>query len=586
MTSSDRTADSTFDRVAIDLTHAPFPELAAAIRARIERIMKHWRDLSLKAMPHLDKLTVVEFEDTIAIILSAAADALQSENPRHLRGVIDTAGEHGVDRFVQKTSVLDLFEEVRILRNVVIIEIGDEMHRALEVEEAASFHAIFDIIIQQGVMALVKKQHQFLEQFQATTAEMNEQLLISGVRQSELLEQAKVMQETIARQGEELAAESRRKDEFLAMLSHELRNPLAPIRSAVHVLRMQERGGSENIIQKQAHEIIERQVGNVTKLVNDLLELSRFTSGRIRLTTEVIDLNQVVEHAMETVKPLLMQRKHEVVFNRCEVPVWTTADATRMEEVFVNLLNNAAKYTPDGGRIDLWCEHPDGRDYVQIRVRDNGVGIDAKLLPYIFDLFTQADRTLDRSAGGLGVGLSLAQRIVRLHGGTIEAHSPPADNPTARGSEFIVKLPSAAAPLGFAPPQPEALPGKAAGRDGLRVLVVDDNIDLVTMLASSLRERGYSVQSAYTGPDGLRVAEQWRPDIVLLDIGLPGLDGYEVARRLRADPAKGAKDLRLIALTGYGRDADIAKAHEAGFEAHLIKPYDFDELEKLMIPGR
>jgi signal transduction histidine kinase len=500
--------------------------------------------------------------------------------------VIDVGGQHGVDRFVQKTTLLDLFEEVRILRNVVIIEIAAEMQRALKVEEAATFHAIFDIFIQQGVIALVQMQHQLLEQSQATAVEMNEQLLIATVRQNELLEQAKAMQETIARQGEELAAESRRKDEFLAMLSHELRNPLAPIRSAVHLLRLQERDGSENMIQKQAHEIIERQVGNLTKLVNDLLDISRVISGGIRLTPEVIDLNQVIEYAMETVKPLQMQRKHEVVFNRCEVPVWTRADATRMEEVFVNLLNNAAKYTPDGGRIDLWCEHLEGTDTVQIRVRDNGIGIDAELLPHIFDLFTQGYRSLDRSIGGLGIGLSLAQRIVRLHGGTIEAHSPPADNRTARGSEFIVKLPTAPAPLGFAPPQPEALSADAAGRGGLRVLVVDDNIDLVTMLACSLRERGYSVQSAYTGPDGLNVAEQWQPDIVLLDVGLPGLDGYEVARRLRADPAKSAKELRLIALTGYGRDADIAKAHEAGFEAHLIKPFDLNELEKLMIAGR
>lgn len=322
---------------------------------------------------------------------------------------------------------MDLFEEVRILRNVVIIEIAAEMQRALKVEEAATFHAIFDIFIQQGVIALVQMQHQLLGQSQVTTAEVNEQLLIAAVRQEELLEQAKAMQDTIARQAEELAAESRRKDEFLAMLSHELRNPLAPIRSAVHLLRLQERDGSENIIQKQAHEIIERQVGNLTKLVNDLLDISRVSSGGIRLTPEVIDLNQVVEHAMETVKPLMVQRKHEVVFNCCEVPVWTRADATRIEEVFVNLLNNAAKYTPDGGRIDLWCEHPEGTDNVQIRVRDNGIGIDAELLPHIFDLFTQADHSLDRSAGGLGVGLSLAQRIVQLHGGTIEALSPPAD---------------------------------------------------------------------------------------------------------------------------------------------------------------
>ena len=385
----------------------------------------------------------------------------------------------------------------------------------------------------------------------------------------------------IRQQAEQLADESRRKDEFLAMLSHELRNPLAPIRSAVHLLKLQERG-SENAIQRQAREIIERQVNNMTKLINDLLEVSRVVNGRIKLNLIILDLGQVLKHAVETVTPLIEQHKHELLLHRCDEPIWAFADATRMEEVFINLLNNAAKYTPDGGRIELWCEGISDDKFAQVRIRDNGMGIEPKHLPHVFDLFTQADRSLARSAGGLGIGLSLAHRLVELHSGTVEAHSPPVGSEV--GSEFIVKLPRAAAPIAVAtllPDEPAPDPG------GMRVLVVDDNIDLVMMLSSALRKKGYAVQVSYTGPDGLQIARQWRPDVVLLDIGLPGLDGYDVARRLRTMPlgeVDGGETFRgrIIAVTGYGRDIDIARAGEAGFDAHLVKPFEFDELEKLM----
>lgn len=391
------------------------------------------------------------------------------------------------------------------------------------------------------------------------------------------------MEQQIARQTEILANESRRKDEFLAMLSHELRNPLAPIRSAVHLLRLQEKGASENLIQKQAHEIIERQVASLTKLVSDLLEVSRVVSGKIRLNLQVVDLNQILHHAVETAKPLIDQRRHKLVLHLCDQPIWANADATRIEEVLINLLNNAAKYTPDAGKIEVFCERPRGTNYAQIRVRDNGEGIEQKLLPRIFDLFTQADRSLARSAGGLGIGLSLVQRLTDLHGGTVEAHSPPESAAAdSKGSEFIVRL-----PLTPPPPlqvRPATREESASKTDALRILLVDDNIDLVLMLSSALRHQGHTVQVAYTGPDGLRLAQQWRPDVVLLDIGLPGLDGYEIARRLRADPAlrNPGHPLKIIAVTGYGRDSDKDLAREAGFDGHLVKPVDFKDLEQMI----
>ena len=387
------------------------------------------------------------------------------------------------------------------------------------------------------------------------------------------------MEKKIKQQAEALADEARRKDEFLAMLSHELRNPLAPIRSAVHLLKVHERG-SENLIQQQAREIIERQVVNLTKLVSDLLEVSRVISGRIRLNLHTIDMNGIVQHAIETAMPLIEQRKHELVVNRCSDSLWINVDATRMEEAFVNLLNNAAKYTNKGGRIEVACEHH--QNHALVRVRDNGIGIDEKLLPHVFDLFTQADRSLDRSQGGLGIGLSLVHRIVELHGGTVEAYSPPAGLDV--GSEFIVKVPLVQAPgIEAEPSPPHQSHAEEPGSDGLRILLVDDNLDACTILGHTLRQKRYDVQSVHTGPDGLRVAKQWRPDIVLLDIGLPGMDGYEVARRLRAAPDLKGLNMRLIAMTGYARESDIALAREAGFDAHLVKPFDFDELEKLMV---
>jgi PAS domain S-box-containing protein len=390
--------------------------------------------------------------------------------------------------------------------------------------------------------------------------------------------------EAMAAAAREMAQMNRRKDEFLAMLSHELRNPLAPIRTAVHLLRLQERG-SENLVQQQAGQIIERQVGNLTKIVSDLLDVSRVISGRINLSMQVLDVNEVVQHAIETAQPLLDYHRHVVSYCPCDDNAWVNADATRLEEVIVNLLNNAAKYTPDGGAIEVDCEQRSQPRSVEVRVRDNGVGIPEDLLRggRLFDLFTQADRTLARSSGGLGIGLSLAHRLIELQGGSIEVHSPPTG--ADKGSEFIVSLPLA--PPECRPPKRVAAPPIVRSQQ-LRILVVDDNVDLVMVITSALRHHGYGVQAAYTGPDGLKIAQEWRPDVVLLDIGLPGLDGYEVARRLRGDPSLRADhiEMKLIAMTGYGRETDQAMAREAGFDAHLLKPVEFNELEKLIVMPR
>ncbi|HVK18909.1 MAG TPA: PAS domain S-box protein [Fimbriiglobus sp.] len=368
-------------------------------------------------------------------------------------------------------------------------------------------------------------------------------------------------------QAEALADLHRRKDEFLAMLSHELRNPLAPISNAVQLLRLQK---NENALQQQARTIIERQVGQMTRLIDDLLEVSRITTGRIHLHRERVTLGGIVENAVETVRTLIGQRGHVLKVSLPPEPIWLDADAARLEQVMVNLLNNAAKYTDEGGHI--WLGVTQEGDEAVLRVRDTGVGIAPELLPHIFDLFTQSERSLDRSQGGLGIGLALVQRLVEMHRGTVEAHSS-----LGRGSEFVVRLPVV---LTVAP---QTLPAATEARPtgtSCRVLVVDDNMDATQSLEMLLITTGHQVRTAYDGPTGLKVALDFRPDVVLLDIGLPELSGHEVARRIRQQPT--LKDTVLVAMTGYGQETDRQRSLEAGFDHHLVKPADFGKVQQVL----
>ncbi|HLJ94629.1 MAG TPA: PAS domain S-box protein [Gemmataceae bacterium] len=361
----------------------------------------------------------------------------------------------------------------------------------------------------------------------------------------------------------------RRKDEFLAMLSHELRNPLAPILNAVQLLRHQ--GEGANPLQAQARAIIERQVGQLKALVDELLEVSRITTDRIRLHFENVDVRGIVDRAVESARPLIDQRRHQLAVTLPPEPVWLYADSTRLEQVVVNLLTNAAKYTEEGGRISLALEREG--DEAVLRVRDSGVGIAPDLLPRIFDLFMQAERSLDRSQGGLGVGLTVVQKLVEMHRGRVEVYSA-----LGQGSEFVVRIPVVQLP--DSQPQPE--PVEAAGRpaQSLRVLVVDDNVDQADSAALLLQVSGHEARVAYSGPAALEAAVEYRPDLVLMDIGLPGMDGYEVARRLRQQPS--LRGTMLVAVTGYGQDSDRQRSRQAGFDHHLVKPVNMQALEAIL----
>ncbi|MGH8217509.1 MAG: ATP-binding protein [Steroidobacteraceae bacterium] len=363
---------------------------------------------------------------------------------------------------------------------------------------------------------------------------------------------------------------NQRKDEFLAMLAHELRNPLAPIRNAAQILRLHGKGNPKL---EWARSVIERQSRHLTRLVDDLLDVSRIVRGQISLEKGPIDLSDVVRHALETSRPLVRERKHQLTVTLPGEPLPLDADLTRLSQVIANLLINAAKYTPQGGHI--WLEAGRTNGEVLLRVRDTGMGISSGLLPHIFDLFTQGARTLDRAQGGLGIGLTLVKRIVEMHGGRVEARSV---GPGA-GSEFTVCLPLYA---GRSTAGAERRPPAVSTTRGsqVRVLVVDDNVDAAESIAMLLSLEGYDVRSVHAAQEALEAAQSFRPHLVLLDIGLPGMDGYEVARRLRAQQR--IERLRLVAITGYGRPADRERAREAGFDEHLVKPVDPDALHEVL----
>ncbi len=362
----------------------------------------------------------------------------------------------------------------------------------------------------------------------------------------------------------------RRKDEFLAMLAHELRNPLAPIRNAAQVLRLV---GPSDTHQRWAREVIERQTQHLTRLVDDLLDVSRITQGKVKLTREPLDLSEIIHRAVEASRPLIDARRHQLTVTTPPEPVRLEGDLTRLVQVVGNLLNNAAKYTDEGGQIQIEAAG-EGAEAV-IRVRDNGMGLPADLLPHVFDLFTQADRTLDRSQGGLGIGLTLVRQLVELQGGRVEARSAG----FGQGSEFTVRLPATAPAVS---PDTEAVAGESASSASraLKILVVEDNVDSAEMMSFLLKLGGHEVRTAHDGLEALEAARTFEPQAVLCDIGLPGMNGYEVAERLRQQPA--FQQTPLIALTGYGEEEARRRSKEAGFDYHLVKPVEPDALDALL----
>jgi signal transduction histidine kinase/CheY-like chemotaxis protein len=384
----------------------------------------------------------------------------------------------------------------------------------------------------------------------------------------ELVDSFNAMIAETGRRAEALRDADRRKDEFLATLAHELRNPLAPIRNAVEILRIaRERPDMSD----KAIAMMERQLNQMVRLVDDLLDVSRITTGKLAVRASVMELQAAVRDAIETVRPFLDSRDQSLDIEIPSEPIAIEGDRTRLGQVFANLLHNASKYSQPGAQIALAVE-TEG-DWVAVRVRDSGIGLDARSIATIFDMFVQVDRSLTRAQAGLGVGLTLARRLVALHGGTIHAFS----EGVGKGSEFVVRLPLAGARIPEDAAPKERIEGDVQAR---RILLADDNVDFANSLAAVLSSRGHDVRVARDGAEALRAAADFNPDFAFLDIGMPKVHGYEVARRLRSDPE--TSDCVLVAVTGWGQEDDRKRAREAGFDRHLVKPVNPGDIETIL----
>jgi signal transduction histidine kinase/ActR/RegA family two-component response regulator len=366
---------------------------------------------------------------------------------------------------------------------------------------------------------------------------------------------------------ERLQQASRRKDEFLAMLSHELRNPLAPILTAAQVL---DKVAPNDARVSWVREVIERQVTHLAGLVDDLLDVSRIAQGKVVLNREAVELAKVLEHSLEIVRPMITAKRHALTVRYPDKPVWVFADFSRLSQTFNNVVHNAAKYTADGGKIELTVEVEHGT--ATVRVRDNGIGIDTQFLPHVFEVFTQGYRGLDRSQGGLGVGLAVVRRLVELHQGAVDISS---EGP-GRGTEVTIRLPCISQVVPHA--ASESVPTTRAGAK--RILVVDDNADAGESLAMFLRIEGHEVKAVTDAMLALSCIEVFAPQVAIIDIGLPGMNGYELATAIKSDSA--LRTPLLIALTGYGQSEDFARARDAGFDHHFVKPADLRALQEVI----
>jgi signal transduction histidine kinase len=372
------------------------------------------------------------------------------------------------------------------------------------------------------------------------------------------------------RAAEALREADRRKDEFLATLAHELRNPLAPIRTSLQLLKLASHGGPDADV---AREIMDRQVAHMVRLIDDLLDISRVNSGKVDLQKRPVSVREVVGSAIEASQPLIDAGRHEFTVRQPDEELHLEADPTRMSQVLSNLLNNAAKYTPEGGRIELVARR-ENADAV-IEVRDNGIGIPTEMLPKVFDLFIQVGKTLDRSQGGLGIGLALVKKLVEMHRGTVDVKS----EGLGRGSVFTVRLPIAGDASEVVQLATSTLSTSEA-QQVVRILIVDDNADGASSLSRVLSFAGHSVRAANDGIHALAIAREFCPEMVLLDIGLPGMDGYEVAKNLRRMPE--LSRTVLVAVTGWGSEDDRKKTHDAGIDHHLTKPVEMSQLDVLL----
>jgi signal transduction histidine kinase/ActR/RegA family two-component response regulator len=535
-----------------EIRSEPHTEIGDLLQHHVTTVIERWSRQAVAEQPHAQRVHHSVLLNQLPDFLRMLGRSLMEPKEPDTRQHCLAALSHGEQRWEAGWSLPEVVRDYQILRLVILDFLEETLERPLGYREVLAIGLALDEAIAVSVTTFVNSRDEHLRQLEENRVEEAKQV------QLRLQEQTAALQEA-----------DRRKNEFLAMLAHELRNPLAPIRNAVQILH---RKGSPEPEPRWAREVIERQVEQMTRMVEDLLDVSRITQGKLKLQKEPVELARVVARAVEMVRPLLDARRHRLTVQVPSDPLWLEADPPRLVQVVGNLLTNAAKYTNEGGEISLTAERQESEAI--LKVKDSGIGIPAELLPRLFEPFMQEERSLDRENGGLGIGLALVRSLVDLHGGRVQAFS----GGRGQGSEFVVCLPARnETPPASAETKPPSRGEKTHGR---RVLVVDDNVDSAESLALLLRVTGHEVRTAHNGPAALETAQAFAPEIVLLDIGLPRMDGLEVARRMRQD--LGLTNALLVAMTGYGQDEDRRRSQEAGFNAHLVKPVDLDELNEFL----
>jgi signal transduction histidine kinase/CheY-like chemotaxis protein len=517
----------------------PFVQVGALLKRDVGLIVDRWCRRAAQEQPSAARVHHDTLRDHLPELLNVLGHSLASSGNGSARRHGEAA-DHGGQRWQAGWSLAEVVRDYQILRLVVIEYLDENLGRPLTIRENLALNLVLDEAISDSV-----------EQY-------------ARHREEEARSRQEEEAQRLRRHAAELADADRHKDEFLAVLGHELRNPLAPLRNALHLLR--QRGDAATVT--WAGDLMDRQVRHLTRLVDDLLDVSRIARGKLGLRRQRLDLTRMVRTAVEDRRALLEGAGRVVALALPAGPVWVHGDADRLAQVLDNLLVNAHKFTDRGGRVSVSVATDPASGRATVAVRDDGVGIDPALLPRLFRRYLQSEVDPERAQGGLGLGLALVKGLVELHGGSVAAHSAG----LGQGSVFTVTLPAEAAPP---PAEPVDTPPRT------RVLVIEDNRDGADSLAVLLRLFGFEVRVAYAGAEGVAQARAEAPDVALCDLGLPGMDGYAVARALQADPATAG--VRLVAVSGHGTEAELRRCAEAGFLRHVLKPVEPEDLRKLLI---
>jgi signal transduction histidine kinase len=510
-------------------------EVGRVIQRDAPRLIERWSRRATVEQPHGARAHHQTLLDHLPRFLQTLGQSLSDSVNVHNAPHFASARAHGEQRWESGWSLPEVVRDYQILRLVLFEYLAEVLSRPLLIRESVAIGLTLDEAISTSVTAYVQHQEKSLRE-----------------------------------QADRLREADQNKNAFLAVLAHELRNPLAPILSSVEVLRIL--GPKEGELSK-AREIVERQVKQMVRIVDDLLDVTRVAQGKLQLRRGMFDLSAAIQQATQTVRPLYENLGHELAVDLPSEPLLVDADEARVVQVLVNLLTNAGKYTERGGQIRLSVTREDG-EFV-LRVRDNGLGIEPEMLGRVFDMFTQVGRSTHHSQGGLGIGLTLVRQLVELHGGGITVHS----EGLGKGSEFVVRLPALDVKTTDLQEDPFLPATNLPPTPALRILLVEDNADAREVLATLLRLLGHEAETAATGPEGVERALASKPELVLIDLGLPELDGFQVARRLR--DALG-DSVKLVALTGHVLEEDRRKARDVGFDAHLAKPVELEELTQVL----